>query len=130
MREFRASQKLDRPARNACKSDRVNEGKVVAQDTVQNLTGRLKGGERTSLIIEGQKEKVNDVFKTITDIKSFEVKEAKNGTFHVSVESEKDIRKELARQVITKKLGLLELSSDKFTLEDIFLHLTTKEEVN
>lgn len=108
----------------------INEGKVVAQDTPQNLTSRLKGGERTSLIIEGDKEKVNDLFKTIKDIKSFEVKSAKNGTFQVFVESEKDIRKELARQVITKKLGLLELSSDKFTLEDIFLHLTTKEEVS
>ena len=108
----------------------INEGKVVAQDTPQNLTSRLKGGERTSLIIEGEKEKVSDLFKTNKDIKSYEVKDAKNGTFQVLVESEKDIRKDLAKQVISKKLGLLELSSDKFTLEDIFLHLTTNEEVS
>ena len=98
--------------------------------TPQNLTNRLKGGERTSLIIEGEKEKVGDLFKTNKDIKSYEVKDAKNGTFQVLVESEKDIRKDLAKQVISKKLGLLELSSDKFTLEDIFLHLTTNEEVS
>lgn len=107
----------------------INEGRVVAQDTPKNLTNRLKGGERTSLIIEGGKEKVSDAFKTITDIKTIEIKEDKDGTCRVLVESEKDIRKELAKQVISKKLGLLELSADKFTLEDIFLHLTTKEEV-
>ena len=57
-----------------------------------------------------------------------DVKDSDNGTCEVTVESVDDIRKELANQVIAKKLGLLELSSDKFTLEDIFLHLTTKEE--
>ncbi len=80
--------------------------------------------------MEGDKEKVNDLFKTNKEVKSFEVKAAENETFQVYVESDNDIRKELAKQVISKKLGLLELSSDKFTLEDIFLHLTTKEEVS
>ena len=44
------------------------------------------------------------------------------------VESKSDIRKDIARAVVEKKLGLLEIQSDKVTLEDIFLDLTTKEE--
>ena len=45
------------------------------------------------------------------------------------VESPKDIRKDLAKAIVGNGLGLLELSTERFTLEEIFLHLTTKEEV-
>jgi len=105
----------------------INEGKVVAQDTPQNLTSRLKGGERINLKIEGDEQKIRTAFKPIKDIKSMDIKTA-DGICQVIVESASDIRKELAKQAIHKDLGLLELYTDKFTLEDIFLQLTTKEE--
>lgn len=107
----------------------INDGKVVAEDTPQNLTNRLKGGERTTLQIEGAEKNIRDAFKGISQIKSLEINAVKNGICNVAIESEIDIRKELARNTIDKGLGLLELSTDKFTLEDIFLHLTTTEEV-
>ena len=44
------------------------------------------------------------------------------------VESDQDIRKELASLIVKNNFGLLGLTAEKFTLEDIFLHLTTKEE--
>ncbi len=105
----------------------INDGTVVAQDTPQNLTNRLKGGERFSLKIEGDEKKIRTAFKPIKAIKSLEI-EAADGICKVVVESESDIRKELAKQTVSKDLGLLELAADKFTLEDVFLHLTTKEE--
>jgi len=105
----------------------INDGKVVAQDTPQNLTNRLKGGERINLKIEGDEKKIRTAFKSIKEIKSLEI-EVVDGISQVVVESESDIRKELAKQTVSKDLGLLELSADKFTLEDIFLHLTTNEE--
>jgi len=106
----------------------INEGKVVAEDTPSNLTGRLKGGERILMQIEGTEEKIRDAFSVVKDVKSLLIDPLQNSILKVAVESEKDIRKELAGQVVKSGLGLLELSSDKFTLEDIFLHLTTKEE--
>ncbi|MCB0281480.1 MAG: ABC transporter ATP-binding protein [Calditrichae bacterium] len=106
----------------------ISNGKVVAEDTPQNLTNRLKGGERTIMQIEGAENKIRDAFKDIVQIKNLIVTPADNGICQVEVESEADIRKELARNTVQQNLGLLELSTDKFTLEDIFLHLTTKEE--
>ena len=56
--------------------------------------------------------------------------DAQNDTIHkIAIECKKDLRKELAHKLITQKFGLLEMHTDKVTLEDIFLHLTTKEEV-
>ena len=89
---------------------------------------RLKGGERTQLMVEGKESDVKKALKSIKEIKSLETSAGEKGIINVVVESEKDIRKMLAKNIVTEGLGLLELSTDRFTLEDIFLHLTTKEE--
>jgi ABC-2 type transport system ATP-binding protein len=39
-----------------------------------------------------------------------------------------DIRSELARTIVGKGWGLLELQAENMSLEDIFIELTTKEE--
>lgn len=106
----------------------INEGKVVAEDTPDNLTGRLKGVERTNLQIEGAKDKITSALQGIKEIKSMDIKVEANGISKVMVESAADIRKKLAKTIVDQGLGLLELSTERFTLEDIFLHLTTKEE--
>lgn len=106
----------------------INDGRVVAEDTPENLTNHLKGVERTQLQVEGKEPAVKKALKPIKEIKSLETNVDQNGIINVVVESESDIRKMLAKNIVDGGLGLLELSMDRFTLEDIFLHLTTKEE--
>jgi len=106
----------------------INDGRVVAEDTPENLMNHLKGVERTQLQVEGKEDAVKKALKSIKDIKSIDTSVDQKGIINVVVESEKDIRKMLAKNIVTEGLGLLELSTDRFTLEDIFLHLTTKEE--
>ena len=78
----------------------INEGRVVAEDTVDNLTNRLKGGERSVLLIEGSEKKIKDAFSKMKMVKSFELTKNTSETFKVSVESENDIRRILAKTVI------------------------------
>ena len=106
----------------------ISEGEVVAEDTPDNLTSRMKGGERVVLELEGDEKQVNEVFKSFSDVTGIKVNSSGGGLIKVEVESKKDLRKEYAQALIAKKIGLLEMQSDKVTLEDIFLHLTTKEE--
>lgn len=106
----------------------INEGMVVAEDTPENLTNRLKGGERTQLQVEGDQDKIKSVLQSFLEIKSMDIRAEANGLNRVVVESEKDIRKQLAKLMVDNGFGLLELSADRFTLEDIFLRLTMKEE--
>ena len=68
------------------------------------------------------------VFKSFSDVTGIKVNSSGGGLLKVEVESKTDLRKEYAQALIAKKIGLLEMQSDKVTLEDIFLHLTTKEE--
>ncbi len=106
----------------------ISEGEVVAEDTPQNLTARMKGGERVILELEGDEKQVQEIFNSFPDVTGLHVKKSNSGLLNVEVESKKDLRKEYAQALISKKVGLLEMQSDKITLEDIFLHLTTKEE--
>lgn len=106
----------------------ISDGEVVAEDTPSNLTSRMKGSDRVLLEVEGDEKAIQDVFKTFPEVTLVDTKPTNSGIINVAVESNKDLRKEYANALIKKNLGLLEMHLDKVTLEDIFLHLTTKEE--
>jgi len=108
----------------------INEGEVVAEDTPENLTRRLKGTEKTVVEVDGDEKKVDAVLKSFSEvIKADKTKIAKNNHWRLLLETNTDIRNDLARAFIDKGLGLYELRTEAYSLEEIFLHLTTKEEV-
>jgi ABC-2 type transport system ATP-binding protein len=106
----------------------ISDGEVVAEDTPANLTSRMKGSDRVLFEVEGDEKDIQDIFKSFPEVTSVNTNSNNSGNISVAVESKKDLRKEFANALINKKIGLLEMQLDKVTLEDIFLHLTTKEE--
>jgi ABC-2 type transport system ATP-binding protein len=106
----------------------ISEGSVVAEDTPDNLTARMRGVERILVEVEGQEQKLRDALKALPDISTIQIEKLNDKILKVTVESKLDLRKDIARTIVEKKMGLLEIHSDKVTLEDIFLDLTTKEE--
>jgi ABC-2 type transport system ATP-binding protein len=48
-------------------------------------------------------------------------------SFEVESEAGRDVRRDLARAVVSGGFGLLELRPMRMSLEDVFLHLTTEE---
>jgi len=107
----------------------ISEGNVVAEDTPSNLTARMRGSERVLLEVEGDAKKVEEALKSFSEITAVKMTSQENNIIKIAIESKKDLRKDLAHMLVTKKFGLREMYADKVTLEDIFLHLTTKEEV-
>ncbi len=106
----------------------ISDGIVVAEDSPQNLTSRMRGSERVLFEIEGDSKKVEEIFKSFPDVTSVQIDKAGGHLLKIAVESKKDLRKDFAQTLVSKKISLLEMQSDKVTLEDIFLDLTTKEE--
>ena len=49
--------------------------------------------------------------------------------FEISSEKGRDIRRDLARAVVSQNWGLLELRPSRMSLEEIFLSLTTEEKI-
>ena len=106
----------------------INKGKIVADDTEENLSHKLSDDFRYIARIEGPEDEVTKILQGIgnmKDVQSYGEKE--NGVFEYALEAEPgaDIRRELFNRLADRKYPLLGLRSTELTLEDIFLQLTS-----
>jgi ABC-2 type transport system ATP-binding protein len=110
----------------------INKGRVVAVDTPDGLTARLQGAETMYVQVDAEggnpeaelqqlpgvtRVALADHRATNPAIQGFEVESAR-GT---------DIRREIAKAVVNRGWGLLELRPMRMSLEEIFLQVTTEE---
>jgi ABC-2 type transport system ATP-binding protein len=111
-------------AQNLC--DRVliiNKGRIVAEDTTENLQARLVGAERVIVRVRGEADReLASAIKEIKGVRDVELKD--DGLVEFEFSSGKDLRPEVARQVIKSGYDLLELRPLGMSLEEIFLELT------
>ena len=110
-------------AQNIC--DRVliiNKGKIVAEDTTENLQARLLGAERVIVRVRGEADELADTIKKVKGVRGVETKT--DGAVEFEFASGKDLRPEVAKQVIKSGYDLLELRPLGLSLEEIFLELT------
>ena len=112
----------------------INNGKLVAQDTVANLTNRLRGSESVALEIQAANGNLNHAevrqrLEQVAGVSRVVLKDTKDNHCAFEVESlqGRSIRPELARAVVTAGWDLQELRPVGISLEDIFLQLTAAE---
>jgi ABC-2 type transport system ATP-binding protein len=101
----------------------------VAVDTPENLTSRLRGSETMYVQVDGGGEDAHTVLAGVGGVTKVTAADRHDAIAGYEVESVHghDVRRELARTVITRGWGLLELRPVRMSLEDIFLSLTTEE---
>ena len=111
----------------------IHEGRIVAVDTPDSLSAQLRQSEKIRLTLKTPSPGIIDALKTVPGVLSVFHEPSPDGqVFMVECELGRDIRTELAAQAVHRNWGLLELSSVKLSLEDVFLKLTqeeTREEV-
>jgi ABC-2 type transport system ATP-binding protein len=109
----------------------IAQGRLVARDSVTNLTNRLRGSEAVAVEVEAgpTSTDVQRRLEQVSGVKSVVVKEPKNGRLNFEVESlqGRTIRADVARTVVNAGWDLSELRSVGMSLEDIFLELTSSE---
>jgi ABC-2 type transport system ATP-binding protein len=103
----------------------INKGRVVAEDTPENLTHRLQGAATVRLEVRGEAPEFEAVLAAVPGVKS--VRLAKPGVYEVDAEAGRDVRAEIARAVVARGLDLIGLQQSGMSLEEIFLHLTTTD---
>jgi ABC-2 type transport system ATP-binding protein len=101
----------------------INKGKIVAEDTPENLQASLSGIRRVALTLgSGQADKAAKKLEGLTGVQSVVLKS--ENSLDVQYDTGEDIRPRVARAVIEANLDLLEMRADSLSLEDIFLKLT------
>src|SRR5439155_19278408 len=107
----------------------INKGRVVAVDTPDNLTARLRGSETMYIQIDANGLDASGALRRVPGVTRVVESDRREPAVGYEVESERghDVRRELARTVVSSGWGLLELRPMRISLEDIFLSLTTDE---
>ena len=107
----------------------INRGRVVAVDTPDNLTARLRGSETMYVQVDAMGDDAQASLSAVpgvTRVTASDKRETVAG-FEVESESGRDVRRELASAVVGRGWGLLELRPMRMSLEEIFLQVTTED---
>jgi ABC-2 type transport system ATP-binding protein len=110
----------------------INEGQIIAVDTPENLAKRLVGTERVDLDIKGPQQDVMAALRNVEGVRNVVRIDGEPGSvpsYRVQSELDVEIRADLASMVISSGWGLLRLDGVIMSLEEIFLRLTTDDQV-
>ena len=110
----------------------INEGKVVANDTEENLSNKLSNEHKLMTKIEGSKEKVLRALQGIKGIDKVVCENEHKGDicdYRIEAKEGVDVRREIFGMAVKNGWTLLELKTSELSLEDIFLKLTMGEQI-
>ena len=105
----------------------ISHGKLVASDTPDNLGKLAAGSNNLNLLVKGEKSRIRQLLEEISEVKeiSIEKKSEQEGwNVTVSTEENTDIREEVFFKMAENQYPILEMQSQKISLEEIFLELT------
>lgn len=111
----------------------INQGKIVADDTTDNLSKSLSADHKLTARVEGPRDEVLRTIKGISGVESVAADmEREKGVWEYSIEATEgiDIRRELFKRIAARNWCILGLKSSELSLEDIFLKLTMGESVD
>jgi ABC-2 type transport system ATP-binding protein len=105
----------------------INKGKIVASDTPEKLSLSLRGSNVYTVTLSRPSEEIMQQLKSLKGVLDIRVDD--NGTYTIESDRDSGLCEEIAELVVQKKAGLRELRPVVFTLEDVFVELTTNEQV-
>jgi ABC-2 type transport system ATP-binding protein len=114
-------------------SDRVlviDHGRILAQDSPDNLRTVLRGRGTYELVVKGSPAWTREMFAGVPGFAEIAETARTEREVHLHIEGEKDhdLREALFTACVKAGLVLLELKERTLSMEDIFLRLTTEED--
>ncbi len=109
----------------------INRGKIVADDTEENILAGFDDEKNIYLTAQGDKQSVLDSLEAISGVQKVTCRKAKGGNLDIVIKTagECDIRKAVFESAASGGWAILEMHSSKPTLEEIFIRLTEQKEV-
>ncbi len=108
----------------------IHEGRIVAEDTPKNLAEGLKGVDRLEVEIAGPSAEVLPVLRAIPGTMEVTHRNVQGRhTYVVQAHSGRDLRDAISRAVVNNGWSLRSLQMVGMSLEEIFLRLTTQEDL-
>ena len=103
----------------------INKGRIVVEDSPENLQARLVGAERVRLRVRGDGDGLAEKVKKVKGVQNVQVQT--DGTVEYQFMPAQDVRPEVAKTIIQSGYDLLEMHAVGMSLEEIFLELTKED---
>ncbi|MBK9927175.1 MAG: ABC transporter ATP-binding protein [Anaerolineales bacterium] len=100
----------------------INKGRIVAEDTTENLQSRVLGADRVLLRVRGDADGLDATVKKIKGTRK--VAASQDNAVEFEFSAGEDIRPQVAKAVIQAGYELIEMRPLGVSLEEIFLELT------
>jgi ABC-2 type transport system ATP-binding protein len=100
----------------------INKGRIVAEDTPENLQSRLAGSQRVLVRVRGESDELSVKVSKVKGVRDVEAKA--DGSVEFEFSAGQDVRPQVAKAVIQAGFDLLEMRPIGLSLEEIFLELT------
>jgi len=108
----------------------INKGRVVAVDTPDNLSARLHGSATMYVQVDANGSDASATLSRVDGVTRVVESDRRDGLvgYEIVSESGRDVRRDLAKAVVTNGWGLVELRPARISLEEVFLTLTDVDE--
>lgn len=104
----------------------INKGKLVAEDTPENLENRTYNKNVIYITVEdpdNKTEKMKEKIKAIEEIKFIEELEDKTKKYEIEGSKDEDLRKIIFTEFAKEGITILEMKKPEATLEDAFMKI-------
>jgi ABC-2 type transport system ATP-binding protein len=105
----------------------INEGQVVAEDTIERLTADMGRWQTLRVRIARESPGLGGRLLGVRGVHAADPEEAR--TWLVRLEGGDEVKAEVAREIVASGAGLVEMVRQAASLEEVFLKLVTEEAV-
>jgi ABC-2 type transport system ATP-binding protein len=108
----------------------INEGRIIASGTTNELTGMGQGEDKVYIQIRGSQDEIESRLGEMPQVKSFRKVNTPEPELHgyeIKPDDNKNITEDLFHMVVNNNWSLAELRRETAKLEDVFRQLTTSD---
>ena len=109
----------------------ISKGKLVACDTPDNLEKLFTGADTVKLVTEATEEEAKAILTEIPDVQAVDVEDSENGRLSLQLRVRQTDDDSVCRALFfafaKKERAILQMSTARASLEDIFIELTAGE---
>lgn len=107
----------------------INNGRLVAEDTPENLSGKIEGKRRIIITVMGDGRAAEDILRSFDDVSDVVCTSSKGDEycFEFDTELRSDERKAIFFAFAEKGIPIVSQQVKELSLEEIFIKLTGKE---
>ncbi len=106
----------------------INKGKIVAEDTPENLSHKVGGECAVTVVVEGDAEAAASAASQVPGVKNVSIVTVRpEGGAELLIKADTDVRRDISTAVSTAGGTIIEMKLNELSLEDIFIKLTEGE---